>query len=370
MVSGFLCSVCNNRSGNEWDAVLAKQLAPWSLMFGVKRSRGSVPPQKFETLYGSPVKVHAEGFQVQAAPSVEKTERGYHIQAPNLKVARQLLEGLKAKHPEQPWDVEHWLANANLTAPFNDMWKIPLSIGGTQAGRSIVKSALALAFHSGIAPSDCEEACAYLRHEDGSPCFDYYYLPDIVKNRRTGTPIHCIHVRANPNRQTLMAYIELFGLYRMVACLSRKYTGLELTKTFAINPVTGNKVQLEFNWYEGLEKPLPQATRKVLRQYIEEVWTPIVDAALGAWDRRTMSYEIERAVKVAARNSGKKEGDPMTENEWKQIAIDAVHQLTPWLVGQFLNRNPNTPKGIFQIGDDPQFDPRAFLESHSQSLDS
>ncbi len=371
VVSGFLCSVCNSKSGEEWDAVLAKQLAPWSLLFDVKRSRKSIPPQKFETLHGGPVKVHAEGFQqIQATPKVEKTEQGYHIQAPNLKVARQLLEGLKAKHSEQSWDVEQQLADANLTAPFNDLWKIPMSIGGSQAGRSIVKSALALTFHAGIAPGDCEEACAYLRHEGGPPCFDYYYLPDIVENRETGTPIHCVHVRANPNLQTLMAYIELFGLYRMVACLSRKYTGSELTKTFAINPVTGDKVQLEINWHEELEQPLPQATKKVLLQYIGEVWTPIVDAAQEAWDRRAMSYEIERAMKVAVRNSGKKEGDPMTEDECKQIAKDVVHQLKPWLVGQFLNRNPNTPKGIFQIGDDPQFDPRALLESYYQSLDS
>ena len=60
----------------------------------------------------------------------------------------------------------------------------------------------------------------------------------------------------------------------------------------------------------------------------------------------------------------------MTEDEQKQIAKDIVQQLTPWLVGQFLNRIPNTPKGIFQIGDDPQFDPRALLESYYQSLDS
>lgn len=369
-VSGFLCSACNNKTGNEWDAVLAKQLAPWCLWFDVKRSRGSAQPQVFETLYGGPVKVYAKGFQIQTTSSVEKTEQGYHIQAPNLKVARQLLEGLKAKHPEQSWDVERWLADANRSTPFNDLWEIPLEIGGPQAGRSIVKSALALAFHAGIAPGDCEAACAYLRHEDGKPCFDYYYLPDIIENRDTGTPIHCVHVRANPTCQTLMAYIELFGLYRMVACLSRKYTGPELTKTFAINPVTGDGVQLEINWHEDLEHPLPQPTRKVWLQYIEEVWTPIFDAAQEAWDRRAMSYEIARAVKIAARNSGKKEGDPMTLDEWMQIAKDTVHQLDPWLVGWFQKRNSNTLKGIIQIGDDPQFDPRAFLESYYQSLDS
>ena len=363
-VRGFLCRECNNTSGSEWDAALASQLAPWGLRFGIS----SVPPQIFQTLYGDPVKVHVEGFQTTVGPSCERTEKGYHLRAPNDKVARQILEGLIARHPEQSWDVERFLADAKRTAFFNDMWRIPLAIGGSQAGRSIVKSALALAFHAGIAPSDCELACAYLRQNDGPPCFDYHYIPDIVVSRETGTPLHCVHIRANPARQTLMAYIELFGLYRIVACLSRKYTGLELTKTYAINPVTDERVQLEIKWHEALEQPMPQPTREVWQQYIQEVWIPVLDAAQEEWGRREMAYEIESAMNAAVQKSGKKKGDSMTEEEWRQIIKDVLHHLEPWVVSQYLSQNSNAVKGIIQIGDDPQFDPRSFLDSYYQSL--
>ena len=165
-----------------------------------------------------------------------------------------------------------------------------------------------------------------------------------------------------------MAYIELFGLYRIVACLSRKYTGLELTKTYAINPVTDERVQLEITWHEALEQPMPQPTSEVWQQYIQEVWIPVLDAAQEEWDRREMAYEIESALNAAVQKSGKKEGDSMTEGEWRQITKDVLHHLEPWLVSQYLSQNSNAVKGIIHIGDDPQFDPRSFLDSYYQSL--
>ena len=58
----------------------------------------------------------------------------------------------------------------------------------------------------------------------------------------------------------------------------------------------------------------------------------------------------------------------MTEEEWRQITKDVLHHLEPWLVSQYLSQNSNAVKGIIQIGDDPQFDPRSFLDSYYQSL--
>lgn len=364
-VQGFLCRECNNRSGRDWDAVLAKEVAPWSLLFGIKRNRGSLPAQEFQTLHGSSIKARTDGLQTPATPTVEETEQGYDVTAPSLKVARQILEGLKAKHPEQPWDVEQILANAKRMAPFTDMMKIEMQFSDAHAGRSIVKSALALAYHAGITPDSCELACEFLRHDNGTPCFDHYYGPDLVTNCKSRVPIHLVHIRGNPAQGTLMAYIEVFSLYRTVACLSRRYAGPELVRTHAVNPVTGQDIRAEINWHVALESPLPSPTRADYQRLVENVWIPTLEAARKKWGKRTSEYEIESAYKTALQNAGKKEGDPMTEEEWRQIARDIAHQIAPLYLAKFLTHCPNTLKGIIQIGDDPHFDPRSILNGTS-----
>ena len=359
-IRGFLCRGCNSTSGSSWDAALVKQLAAWGLLFGVP----SVPPQTLQTLYGDPVKIHVEGYQTPEVPSVTRTKQGYRISAPSDKQFRQIVEGLIDKHPEQPWDLNQSLVEAKRTNSFNDMWKIPTGIDDAQAGRSIVKSALALAVHVGIAPSDCELACEYLRQDNREPCFDHYYGPDIVVNRTIDIPLHCVYIRGNPTENTLTAYIELFGVYRLVACLSRKYAGPKLMQTHAVNPVPGQKVEVEIRWHHELENPLSPVTNEILRQYIGEVMAPMLTAAQIAWHERSIDYGAKRAVRNAQRKFGKKEGDSLTAAEYRQIDQYMMQELLP-LVSSWLNiQDPNTVKGIIQVGNDPKFDPRSFLESY------
>ena len=310
-----------------------------------------MPPQQVETLNGDPLILHEEGFWTQKSPAWEPTESGFHIVAPNYKVVRQVLKGLKKRYPEKPWDKAKYTEGKEMQ-PFDGMWGLEMGIGGSQAEKSVVKSALALAFCAGVPPGDCEAACAYLRHADGKPCLDYYYLPDIVLNREVGIPIHCVHVRANRTRQNLMAYVEVFGLYRMVVCLSRKYTGPELTKTYTVNPVTGERIQVEINWHEAMEQPLPQPDREILQQYVQEAWIPVIDAAQEEWDRRALDYEIESVYKAALQDAGKKAGDPMTEDAARQISKYIARQLAPLLLSRVLKEHPSAVRGVIQIGSD------------------
>ena len=281
-------------------------------------------------------------------------------------MARQILEGLKAKHREQPSDVDQILANAKRMAPFTNMMKIEMQFSDAHAGRSIVKSALALAYHAGITPDSCELACEFLRQDNATPCFDHYYGPDLVTNCKSRVPIHLVHLRGNPDQSTLMAYIEVFSLYRTVACLSRRYAGPELVRTHAVNPVTGQEIRAEIIWHDALESPIPSPTRADYRRLVENVWIPVFDAAREKWEKRTTEYETESANRTALQNAGKKEGDPMTEEEWLEIAGEIVQQLAPLNLAKLLTHSPNTLKAIIQIGDDPEFDPRSLLKGTSR----
>lgn len=60
-VTGIICDACNNRTGLDWDAVLADQLSFVSVLTNAKRDRGEQPCFEAKTQSGKTVRVHADG---------------------------------------------------------------------------------------------------------------------------------------------------------------------------------------------------------------------------------------------------------------------------------------------------------------------
>jgi hypothetical protein len=196
-VSGFICMPCNNNSGHTWDAALAKQLNPFSLLFHICRQGGKVPPaQIFLTVSGRAIRVEYDGLTLPK-PSIVKTPNaagiGLQVATRTMTEARDILTGLKRKHPEI--DIEAELAAASssysyLTEPIT----MNVAIGGPNAGRSIVKSAFALAVANGVEATACDEARRYLDSgQDG--CFGYFNEVDLIEARPPSTVVHCVAVR-------------------------------------------------------------------------------------------------------------------------------------------------------------------------------
>src|SRR5262249_27851171 len=147
-------------TGHSWDAALAKQLNPLSLFFHISRQDGQPPAQDFPVAGGDTIRITADGLELPN-PIITKTPTGtgdaIRVVARTVAEARDILSGLKRKHPEI--DVDAVLASGVPTYSYlSNPVMMDLEIGGADAGRSIVKSALSLAVASGIAPSDCDEA--------------------------------------------------------------------------------------------------------------------------------------------------------------------------------------------------------------------
>src|ERR1700728_5279654 len=71
-VKGFDCRRCNNESGGTWDAKLASQLLPLSLLFGVDRQRGSTPGLPIVTTAGEELVILPDGGFTLTKPSFSK----------------------------------------------------------------------------------------------------------------------------------------------------------------------------------------------------------------------------------------------------------------------------------------------------------
>ena len=332
-VRNFICEPCNSTSGHEWDAALVRQLEPLCAMLDIRRGRGRTRPARVKTLGGKPVRMHPDGTMTSASHLFERKEREgrveVRIQAGTTAEVRKRVSQLARKHPQV--DVEEVMKTAKASGS-GEAVEIPLEVGGLQAGRSVVKSCLAMACDSGLATSNCGEARRFLL-DDGEPCYGFHCGPDLVRNRPDGTFFHCVHVCGDPERGRLLGYAEYFGWLKFVACLSRSYEGAAFSRGYAIDPVSGRQLDLAVDL--ALDAAAVAEIFEQARTDFSEHFRDLA-ALVGAWkeiDRsRARSRAIDSALKAACEECGIREGDIPSDGQAAAFARAVARQLVPHLL--------------------------------------
>ena len=339
-VRGFICNSCNNRTGAVWDAELARQLNPLSLLLGIRRQRGEVPSQIFSTSSGGEVRLLPEGKRTIAKPSHEIIANGdnthIRIQARTMRELRHLINGMCRKYSSlRNRSLDDLMSTAQTASHYSSEWtEFNLEIGGSEAGRSLVKSAVALAYDAGVDSNRCDLALDYLLNEGGDPCFGYYYDEDrdLVINRPVERPFHCVYVKGNSETQTILGYIELYSLYRLVLCLSSSYLGRTFTNVYAIDPVKGEEIDIDVDLnlsisdirsaydYETYDEGVRKAAASSLFEYI-----------VAADFDRALCRNIREAVANAFAKCDAEQGEYLTDAQVHQLLADIFDDLTPFI---------------------------------------
>ncbi|WP_434637075.1 HNH endonuclease [Sulfurimonas sp. NW7] len=335
-ILNFICKECNNKSGNEWDSDLTEQLSSLCTYFGIKRDRGNVQPHIVTTTAGDKFQLNANASMKIHEPAYNETKIDdgveISISARTMKEARNMLKGVKGKYPNL--DIEELMDNAKVNTSYcNDMIQLKLSIGGLQAGRSIVKSVLALAVKSGVNPKSCEHAIEYLIEEKGNPCFGYYYDKDPLLNRPEGVPLHCVHVKGDKQTKQLLGYIEFFGAFRIVTCLSSEYNGDEFSNCYAINPIKGEILDIKIN----LE--LTSSDIKAIYNYerysfkaVEDAFSKVISFHQKSSAKKEQDRVVHEAVAYAFEHCGAKEGEQLTEAHRQKIIELTMKKMQQYLI--------------------------------------
>lgn len=245
----FICKCCNSETGQSWDNALCDQLKSFGTMLGVKRARGTNQPVAMRGADGKKFVLNPDASI--SIPHIIRTERTLAgeievaIEAKSMHEAKRLLKQEARKHSNL--NVEEILSNAtNIREQiqFPLRMSFPLFLSGDDVGRSIIKSCLGLAYQAGVSTDDCEDARKYLKGT-GDACFGHYSEIDLVKNRPVGVCFHCICVHGDPAQSHILAYIEFFGYQRIVARLSDNYRGDAFSICHAIDPVSGESLDLD-----------------------------------------------------------------------------------------------------------------------------
>lgn len=334
-VSKFICKNCNSILGEKWDSDLAKQLNLMCLLFDIKRDRGNVPPQELETTSGSKVVLKPNGGMDLPKPAYSETQMGddahIKIRARSLKEARHILNGVKRKYPHA--DTDALLSDAEVRSEYlSKMLKYNCDFGGQKAGRSLVKSAMSLVAESGVDVKDCEHAIKYLLNDDSEACFGYYYEKDLIINRPEAIPLHCVHVKGDPVTKQILGYVEYFGIWRMIMCLSSHYEGGDFVNTYSINPIDGShidiNVQLEFS---SDDIRAAYDYKKIPRGSIDSACEKVLSAALERSFKKELNRVISEAFEYARANCGAKEGEIMTREHMTKFTDLFMKKFEPFI---------------------------------------
>lgn len=334
-ISGFICCNCNSHTGETWDAELSKQFSWLSSMFEINRQRGKIPPIEAKTTMGTVIKINPGLKPALAKPSIEESEENNKITlnviAPDKRTLRQAIEGLKRKHPQI--NVEETVDSAQFREEYLEGLAIfGIEFGSIYLAKSAIKSSLAIAFDSGLSMENCMDALNYIRSDEADTCYGLYYDSDLLEQREVDMPIHCIAVHADNQSGHVLAYVEYFGIYRIVVRLGDDYKGPNKTNIYALDPRMNSKIEdLKINF-----KKIEINLNNIILKNEDQVEKAInnISNIIGPQYSLLIQKEYERRIEDLVRRSLKetdiKEGDKMNEELINIIS----HNLAPLLVSR------------------------------------
>lgn len=246
-IRSFICIDCNSRSGDSWDAEIWQQFSHLAMMHGVDRERGAPPSIKIQTIDGEDYLLLPDG-SMTIPNSIYRTEpsgKGLKIKitARDKPTAHKMVKQVARKNPKV--DVDSFLSEMVATeTPLESPVTFTAQFGGELAGRSMVKTAVALAAAAGVSPKSCDAAMQYLKDDTVTPPYAFFYLRDLVANRPSTHAFNCVSVLGLPARRQLLGYVEYFSMSRIIVILSEHYDGPALNTTYAFNPASASGLAL------------------------------------------------------------------------------------------------------------------------------
>ena len=347
-MENFICRNCNSETGSTWDAELARQLEGLTIVLGVQRQKGPPRSKFLSTSSGDEVRLHPGNRSTLAHPTVVREQDGnpviYRIKAGTEIEVRSIVNDINKRYCVN-LDVDGLLAaNPIRTEYLKDPMIVPAHVGGPHADRALVKSALALAFETGIDLKEADLGLAYLRDSESEPCFYPYYSKDLVVNRTPGMPLNCVYVTGDPSTDTLLAYVEVYGLVKVVMSLATDYQGDQFTCSYGIDPTNGTEVNVDIDLdsatFRDAKAQMHSKSNQVGRL---KCINQIMDKALSIAWRDELDRIIWAAIEEWYFLTVKTTDKPLSVEDKQSLSRHMAHALESFLL--HLCRPINLPTG-------------------------
>lgn len=245
--SECICTNCNSKSGDQWDAALCKQFNILCIWFGIRRERGTVQNETVREANGEEIVLSPRGTVQPRMPQFSEVALGkgrviISVQSNNRDQAIKMIKGIAKKkgYAYSLTDLEYSESLLDGDLEFVTSY----DLASPKIGRSVTKMIYLFSISNGLKKDDMPTAWAYLSQDPSPQCFCPYYDDDPIKNRPAGIPIHVLHVVGDPQERILYGYVELFGLFKYIFKLSDSYAGEKIEFTHALDPTKGREIDL------------------------------------------------------------------------------------------------------------------------------
>lgn len=137
----------------------------------------------------------------------------------------------------------------------------------------------------------------------------------------------------------LLGYIELYSWLRIVLCLSETYSGNDFRHTYAIDPTTGDEVDIAIYFDLSVSEIREAYNYGRYGTFImSDAVSDTLDVAQELEFRRASDRAIKRAVDNAFANSGVEEGETLNDEQVRRLAKDMAEGLTPFITHSMIRR--------------------------------
>ena len=295
-VQGFICRDCNSTTGHGWDAALI-EFESWKFHMDPNLRINPQRDRLFRArLAETDTNVYIDpGAKVRLgrnAPTTKKGESGEEV----------------IHFAADPSDVDDLFRSVNTTGQRRGMSpltreefdarierdEIPqprvnftLKLQIPKYYRSIVKTAMSMAFSLGVSPLDCENAVRYLRDEtlaeEGVVYVPGTSLEEVLED---WIDYHAVTILGLPGDRKLIGEVLYFGNVAGLVLLSDSYDGPSIIAGHSINLRNGEYEDADLNLRHLPELYLPaDGVVNLVSSRIKQFKSPMVLEILGDLDR-------------------------------------------------------------------------------------
>ena len=245
IVTGFICNSCNSTTGHKWDsAVIAWEGWKFKLLPGLQVNPQTKRPLKGRMTEGGQEVAISDDLDIELAHITKSQTSDTEVTfSCDLSKKEDLFVAVN-KFLERNGQVQITQATfesqLQSESKANELIEFVVSMNGPKYYRSIVKTAMSMAFSLGIRPERCEKATQYLRDEGMSEAGRISKPSNSLQGLiEQWMQWHVVTISGSPENSQLLGEVVYFGQVAGVAFLSEQYAGPPLLFSHSVNLATG-----------------------------------------------------------------------------------------------------------------------------------
>jgi len=339
----LLCKDCNSAFGSDIDFKLTQQLSFLCNLLNIKRDDGEVPKTIKPT--DGDYNLRAGGKPVPKKPSIEEIDldngmRQISVHA-SPEQAESIFKGLQRKYNLSDELIAEAKASAQLREEYvSDSLNFPVEFGGSDAFRSICKTAVSFFVHRGGNPCAIQHLVPYIRGERDKHCTFFYYPVQSITKREPTEILHTIIVAGDETAGVLYAYIEYFSCYSCIVLLNDAYRGASFVETYFFDTLQSKEVNKSFNISISLDELNALLdNRQTSQQDIQRAFAMALGIALNKIKKATIHDIVEKTFDDSFETFP--EGQIMDEEMFRLFLEKFQERFAPFLAAQMSTRDEN-----------------------------